>query len=573
MRMETAPILLSGHLGVLARRSAELLERRGCRVKLLEAGEKPARLRDIGPSRLLHFPFPPRFAAPAGRRLESDLAWWESLLQEAAGAGLSRIVLRSHGMAYGSSWKNYGLMLEDRPCLLPDHALDRRWVEAEKRLWKAGERASFSTAVLRLTSVLAPEEGDFVTHLFTRRVVFPLAGYDPRVQFLSLEDAADALVAAVLSDAGGLFNVAGEGVVALKAALRASVPVRLPLGRTLQRPLRNLLWRMGLSPFHGDHVDHIRYNWTVSSQRARRELGLKLASGSAQALREFLRGQSRGRPESVLDSEDDYGLDPAYLKVFEPWFFFLRRIYWRVEVDTVENVPASGPALLVSNHRGFMPFDGVIHRSVILEERKRHVRFLVIPSLFKFPFLSDFLIKQGGIVASQHNAEEMFRRGEMVGLFPEGISGAFRMYRGAYRLGAFGRDAFARLAIANGAPIVPAATVGNVEIFPILARVNSSAVTRFTGWPFLPITPTFPLLPVPLPTKWHIRYLEPISVSGFRPQEVENPKRVRELSRHVRAVLQRNIDEMLARRKYIFFGRIFDRPSDSPETESIASEK
>jgi hypothetical protein len=73
----------------------------------------------------------------------------------------------------------------------------------------------------------------------------------------------------------------------------------------------------------------------------------------------------------------------------------------------------------------------------------------------------------------------------------------------------------------------------------------------------LPITPTFPFLPVPLPTKWHIRYLEPIPVDRYSPEDARNPKAVNELAERVRAVLQDNIDDMLARRRHVYSGRIF----------------
>ncbi|MEJ2081342.1 MAG: hypothetical protein P8Y94_04015, partial [Acidobacteriota bacterium] len=180
------------------------------------------------------------------------------------------------------------------------------------------------------------------------------------------------------------------------------------------------------------------------------------------------------------------------------------------------------------------------------------------------------LIKQGGVVASQINTSRVFERGELVGIFPEGISGAFRMYRGAYKLGSFLRDAFARMAIEHQVPVIPAAVVGHVEIFPILARMNIAPLTRLTGWPFIPVTPTFPLLPLPLPTKWHVRYLEPISVSPLKSSDASNRRLVREFSNHVRNILQSHIDEMLARRKHVFYGRIFDADRDSGRVPAIS---
>jgi 1-acyl-sn-glycerol-3-phosphate acyltransferase len=390
------------------------------------------------------------------------------------------------------------------------------------------------------------------------RIAAPLAGYDPQLQFLSLGDAAECLVRALLSEAAGVFNGAAPGTVPAKTAFKAAVSVRIPISGVLQKPVRSLFWKAGLGEFPGEAVDRIKYNWTINSARACRELGFEAAESSSQALRSYIRHNGRGRPGRIKDHYDEFGLDPEYLQFWGPWFSFLRKIYWRVEAEGLEHIPAEEPALLAANHRGFMPFDGVMHRSLILERKKRHIRFLVIPSLFKFPFLCDFLIKQGGVVASQENTRRLFGRGELVGIFPEGISGAFRMYRGAYRLGDLSRNAFARMAIENSVPIIPSATIGHVEIFPIIAKVRSSLVVRHTGWPFLPITPTFPLLPFPLPTKWHIRYLEPVSVNGYSPADANDPRAVNELALKVREAMQRNIDEMLARRKHVFFGNIFE---------------
>jgi hypothetical protein len=82
---------------------------------------------------------------------------------------------------------------------------------------------------------------------------------------------------------------------------------------------------------------------------------------------------------------------------------------------------------------------------------------------------------------------------------------------------------------------------------------------RITGWPYFPIAPPFPLLPlVPLPTKWHVRVLEPVSVAGLAPEDAKNERLTRELSRHVQNVVQQNINDMVKRRKHIFWGRVLD---------------
>ena len=69
------------------------------------------------------------------------------------------------------------------------------------------------------------------------------------------------------------------------------------------------------------------------------------------------------------------------------WFTFLRRVYWRIDYEGMENIPAAGRAMFVASHRGFMPMDAVMHLSLVLTHRGRvSSRFLIIPSLLRvFP--------------------------------------------------------------------------------------------------------------------------------------------------------------------------------------------
>jgi 1-acyl-sn-glycerol-3-phosphate acyltransferase len=456
--------------------------------------------------------------------------------------GFRRLVLRSHAFAYGSDEKNPGLMTEERVSLLPAGAPDQRWIEAERVA-----RRVPNWAAVRLTNVLAPEEGDLLVRQLARHAAVPLAGRDPNVQFISLSDAVRVLVAAAESESTGLFNATGDGVIPLRKAFAAAGTTPLPLWKPLRRCLG------------GDaSLEHLRYNCTISGERASRELGFRPELSSVQALAEFVRNKPGARPQLLKATYDDFGLDMDYLHLWGWWFAFLRRVYWRIDFEGMENIPATGRAMFVASHRGFMPMDAVMHLSLVLTHRGRVIRFLIIPSLLRIPFLCNFLTKVGGVVASQENAARLFARENLVGIFPEGIRGTFTPYRTAYQLGNFTKSAFVAMAIVNQAPIVPVAVTGHVEIFPILARINSSFITRTLGWPYFPIAPMFPLAPVPIPSKWHVRILPPVSLQGLKPQDSENTALVRDLSRHVREIIQRNIDDMLQKRKSIFWGHVLD---------------
>jgi 1-acyl-sn-glycerol-3-phosphate acyltransferase len=458
------------------------------------------------------------------------------------GGGFRRLVVRSHAYAYGASCKNAGFMTEERVSLLPAGALDRFWLRLEEA---ASESPTW--AAIRFAAIPdANEEDPLIRCLIRRGSVLP-AGRDPNVQFISPADAAQMLARAVESDATGVFNAAGDGAIPLRKALRAAGATRVPVPGSLLRLFRP----------HGE-IEKFEHNWTVSSERAKRELGFTPQSSSREALAEFLQGRPRTKPELLAECFDDWGMDAGYIRSMSWLLDFLRKIYWRIEYEGMENIPRHGRAFFVSNHRGFIPIDAVMHLGAVWEATGRLMRFLIIPGLLHPPFHSNFFTKLGGVIASQRNAARLFERENLVGIFPEGIRGAFTEYKNAYKLRDFSTSAFVRMAIENQAPMIPAVTVGHAEIYPIIGRINWRYLTRKLDWPFLPIAPPFPLLPLPNPSKWHVRILRPIPVSSIKPAEASNKKLVRELSRYVQHVMQQNIDDMVRRRRNVFFGKILD---------------
>ncbi|HXI42065.1 MAG TPA: 1-acyl-sn-glycerol-3-phosphate acyltransferase [Bryobacteraceae bacterium] len=459
-----------------------------------------------------------------------------------ADGAFRRIVLRSHAYAYGSSPKNPGMMTEERVSLLPADSPAQRWLQAEATVARHSHWVS-----IRLATVLSADRGDALFRKLAATYATVPAGHDPNVQFLSLEDAAAVLVAAAESDCTGIFNAAGDGVIPLKKALRAAGTTRIPLPKPLVR----------LADSEAD-PDQLEYNWTVSCARAAQELVFRPRLSTVQALAGFLHTKPGSNIGALAAQYDEWGMDPDYIQAWGWWFAFLRKVYWRVDFEGMENIPPIGRALYVASHRGFMPLDGVIHLSLIHAHRQRTVRFLIIPSLLRIPFLCNFLTKVGGVVASQQNAARLFEGENLVGMFPEGIRGAFTPYKSAYKLRDFSKSGFARMAIVNQAPVIPVAVVGHAEIFPIIARINSSLVTRTLGWPYLPIAPMFPLAPVPIPSKWHVRILEPVPLQGLQPADADNAQLVQDFSRYIQNIVQKNIDQMVSRRKHIFWGHLLD---------------
>lgn len=254
--------------------------------------------------------------------------------------------------------------------------------------------------------------------------------------------------------------------------------------------------------------------------------------------------------------EDEWGFDPEFADLAQPFFDFLYDHWWRVQTTGIEWVPATGRALLVANHAGVLPWDATMVSLAVLREhpQPRHPRFLVLDLAFQLPFVSSGMRRVGGVVASPHNAGRLLEQDHLVAVFPEGVKGVGKPFRDRYRLQRFGRGGFVEVALRTGAPIVPVAIVGSEEIYPMLA--NMSPLAKLLGTPYLPATPTFPWLGlaglVPLPSRWRIEFCEPIPTARYGPDAAEDRALVLELTDRVRDTIQERIYDNLVKRGRTF---------------------
>jgi 1-acyl-sn-glycerol-3-phosphate acyltransferase len=271
-------------------------------------------------------------------------------------------------------------------------------------------------------------------------------------------------------------------------------------------------------------------------------------------LRQWGRLGMRHRSEEV----DDFGLDPVYEKRLLPFADFLYRTYFRVDTEGVENIPDTGRCLVVANHSGTLPLDGLMLRTCVrlAHPAARALRWLAEDYVYYLPFVGAFMSRVGAVRACQENAERLLGNDNLVAVFPEGVKGIGKLYRDRYRLQRFGRGGFIRLCLRTGTPLVPCAVVGAEEASPMLHR--DETISRLLGLPYLPVTPTFPLLGplglVPAPTKWRIRFGEAVHFDGYGPEAAEDPVLVGRLADRVRAGIQQLLDQSLAERKSVWFG-------------------
>ncbi len=250
------------------------------------------------------------------------------------------------------------------------------------------------------------------------------------------------------------------------------------------------------------------------------------------------------------DGPDEFGFDPRVARYAVLAARAIYKQYFRTEVFGIENVP-QGRVMLISNHSGQLPLDGLaIGASLLLEaERPRFVRSIVEKWTATLPFIAEFFPRCGQIVGVPENCIRLLENEEAVLVFPEGSRGISKTFDHRYQLTDFGLG-FMRMALAAKAPIVPVAVIGAEEQYISLS--NLERVAKVLGMPALPVMPQL-LVPggfLPLPTKYRVYFGAPLSFEGDPDDEdaaIEAHVQV------VKAQVQSMINRGLKERRAIFW--------------------
>ena len=318
------------------------------------------------------------------------------------------------------------------------------------------------------------------------------------------------------------------------SAASTEKPITSPLSTRERNPLRSIPTSAWLSAFQQAAMEVFGDSWEP-----------RLAEFLA-----FLRRRITG--DYVVD---EYGFDAEVTQRF--FMAALRPIaqqWFRIEVRGAENIPAEGGALVVSNHSGTVPVDGLMTMVSIHDHTGRHLRALGADLVFQLPVISSLARKGGATLACNEDAERMLRGGELVGVWPEGFKGIGKPFSQRYKLQRFGRGGFVSAALRTGVPIVPLAVVGAEEIYPLVG--NIPALARLIGVPYIPVTPLFPLLGplglIPLPSKWLLEFGEPIRTDEYDDGAADDPMLVFDVTDQVRETIQQTLYSLLMQRSSVF---------------------
>lgn len=274
----------------------------------------------------------------------------------------------------------------------------------------------------------------------------------------------------------------------------------------------------------------------------------------ASAVERSVGPEIEARTKALTVRQNEYGYDPfgfhrgslKYAALIAGW---LHRKYFRTEVFGIEKVPAAGRVLIVSNHSGQLPFDGLVIGSALFLDGNppRMARSMVEHFVPAVPFASYIFSRLGQITGTPENCRRLLEDEEAILVFPEGARGISKPFSRRYQLVDFGLG-FMRLALATGTPIVPVAVIGAEEQAP---AVNLKPLAKLLGAPAMPIVPYPPFVPlVPLPVRYRLHFGDPMVFEGDADDDDEV---LEEKVRKVRNRIQSLIHVGLRQRKHVFW--------------------
>ena len=255
------------------------------------------------------------------------------------------------------------------------------------------------------------------------------------------------------------------------------------------------------------------------------EASLRMAGAMAQDVAQaadVLGVLGDGRTEDLIGCRD-----PEYIAQTLPALRLMSDVYFRGEVEGLENIPTDEPVLLVGNHSGgTLIADTFVFAQAFYDHFGTERRFhqLAHDMVFKVPGARATLIKYGTVPANPANMRKALGAGAALLVYPGGDYESYRPSWESAKVDFGGRQGFVRLALELGVRIVPVVAIGGQETALFLGRGGRFArglgLDRLLRLKVLPaqLAPPFGFtvldLPgrIPLPAKIKVRVLEPIDL-------------------------------------------------------------
>ncbi|HUP92285.1 MAG TPA: lysophospholipid acyltransferase family protein [Solimonas sp.] len=234
---------------------------------------------------------------------------------------------------------------------------------------------------------------------------------------------------------------------------------------------------------------------------------------------------------------DPWGYNENTVKIMLGVGRLMYEKYFRATAHGLQNIPKKGRLLIVGNHSGQLPMDGIMvgYALATNPDGPRAARAMIERFFPTVPYLGNFLNSVGAVIGDPLNCSKLLEHDEAIIVFPEGVRGSGKLYKQRYQLQRFG-NGFMHLAMQHKTPIVPVGIVGCEETMPSLYDIKPLA--RLLGIPYFPVAPL-----LPLPARVYLNFGPPMHFKGNAGSEEEVTARVEQVKTEIRKLIDKGLKE------------------------------
>ena len=212
------------------------------------------------------------------------------LLDYCAKYDVKKLVMLSSANVYGPSPDNSNFLSEDAPLMAASRFSGvRDLIEVDMLahgfFWR---HPTVATVILRPVHIVGPTIKNAPSNYLRLKFPWVLAGFDPMVQLIHVEDVASALIEALRPETKGVYNVVGPGEVPLSAIFRELKRTVIPVPHPFARPVLKRLFKYRMSSFPVEELDHVQFLCAVDGARWAKETGWKPQFGMRETIRSVI---------------------------------------------------------------------------------------------------------------------------------------------------------------------------------------------------------------------------------------------------------------------------------------------
>lgn len=243
------------------------------------------------------------------------------ILNALAEAKVERCVVLADTFVYGAHSQNPNFITESYPLRNSGPDFVRARVDVEKQFAEfQKDYPQCEVCILRFAPILGPNSTNVRARYFLVGIIPKVLGYDPLLQFIHEDDAADAMLQAIFTRAKGIFNIVGKGVLPLSTGIHLSGRFPVPVATPVCKTVFSLGFMLRIWDLPSAMVPFFQYLCVADGSRASKVLKFKPRYSSRQALKALieaarLRSVGFSVPSSALGEEQPLSPNEGFVRV------------------------------------------------------------------------------------------------------------------------------------------------------------------------------------------------------------------------------------------------------------------